>query len=98
MSLAAMHWARNQMKPGERLKQGPRLALLLLALEADSSNSASVCIDALADEMGVSDRSAQRATLALRRAGLIDIEERFKPDGTQLPNKYHLNTGCSYER
>ena len=95
MSLAAMHWANAQISNGLALKQGPRLALFLLALEADGYGNARVRIEHLAERMGASERSAQRATHALQRAQMIDIEERYEPDGTQLPNDYHLLMGAS---
>lgn len=93
MSLHAIYWAYAQINSGLTLKQGPRLALLLLALEANGYGIARVRIEHLAERMGGSERSAQRATHALQRAQLIDIEERHEPDGTQLPNDYHLLMG-----
>lgn len=90
MSLAAMHWAKNRLTWRLPIQQGPRLALLLLAIEADVNGTAMLSIEELAERMGASVRSAQRATRELGLAGLIDIEHRFDSDGTQLPNNYHL--------
>jgi len=94
MSLLAMSWARQSLKtlPVD-VKTPSRLALMLLA---DYANEQHVCwpgLSTMAEEMGCSKRSVQRAIDLLEERGLVVVESRKDRTGRQQSNRYRLAVG-----
>ncbi|OLO05257.1 helix-turn-helix domain-containing protein [Salinicola socius] len=94
MSLLAMSWARQSLKtlPTD-VKTPSRLALMLLA---DYANEQHVCwpgLSTMAEEMGCSKRSVQRAIDLLEERGLVVVESRQDKTGRQQSNRYRLAVG-----
>ncbi|WP_110642494.1 helix-turn-helix domain-containing protein [Salinicola sp. CPA57] len=94
MSLLAMSWARQSLKtlPTD-VKTPSRLALMLLA---DYANEQHVCwpgLGTMAEEMGCSKRSVQRAIDLLEERGLVVVESRQDKTGRQQSNRYRLAVG-----
>lgn len=86
MSIRAMTWAWGR-------PLGPAAKLVLMAL-ADIADDHGVCwpsVGHLAMKCTVSERTAQRLLAGLERVGLIDVEPRFRPDGSRTSNRFRLN-------
>lgn len=94
MSLAAMHWARQTMRHAPASVKAPaRLALMLLADYADEDHVSWPSLGTMAEEMGCSKRSVQRAIDALEAHGLVAVEIRRAANGRQQSNRYRLAVG-----
>src|SRR5690554_1390703 len=94
MSLHAMHWARQSMKRMPASVKAPsRLALMLLADYADEDHVSWPSLGTMAEEMGCSKRSVQRAIDLLEQHGLVDVEARLAANGRQQSNRYRLAVG-----
>ncbi|SDO71733.1 Helix-turn-helix domain-containing protein [Halomonas shengliensis] len=94
MSLAAMHWARQTMRHAPASVKAPaRLALMLLADYADEDHVSWPSLGTMAEEMGCSKRSVQRAIDALEDHGLVAVEIRHAANGRQQSNRYRLAVG-----
>lgn len=86
MSIHALSWAWQQPV------KDPASKLILLKL-ADQANDHGECWPArctIADECGVSVATVKRRIAALAAAGLLDVEERRRDDGSQSSNLYRL--------
>ena len=80
-----MTWAWGQ-------SLGPAAKLVLMAL-ADIADDRGVCwpsVGHLASKCTVSERTAQRLLALLERLRLIDVEARFRPDGSRASNRFRL--------
>ena len=92
MSHAAREWAWRQ-----NLKPIPKSVLVVLG---DHANDAGVCwprIATIAEKVGVSKRTVQRALQHLVSRGLISVKQRYRNDGSHSSNLYrlHLDRGVS---
>jgi GntR family transcriptional regulator len=92
VSHAAREWAWRQ-----NLKPIPKSVLVVLG---DYANDAGVCwprIATIADKVGVSPRTVQRAIQHLVQRGLITVDDRYRSDGSHTSNLYrlHLDQGVS---
>lgn len=92
MSHAAREWAWHQ-----NLKPIPKSVLVVLG---DHANDAGVCwprIAIIAEKVGVSKRTVQRAIHLLVQRGLITVEQRYRSDGSHSSNRYrlHLDRGVT---
>jgi len=85
VSHAARAWALRQ-----DLKPIPKFVLVVLS---DAANDQGHCwprISTIADKVGVSTRTVQRAIQLLVRRELITVEERYRSDGSCSSNLYQL--------
>lgn len=85
MSIRAMIWAWGR-------PLGPAAKLTLMAL-ADIADDQGICwpsVGLLATKCTISERTTQRLLASLERLGLIDIEPRFRPDGSRTSNRFRL--------
>lgn len=71
---------------------GPAAKLVLMAL-ADIADDQGICwpsVGHLATKCTISERTAQRLLAGLERLGLIEVEPRFRPDGSRTSNRFRL--------
>ncbi|MFK4017264.1 helix-turn-helix domain-containing protein [Cobetia marina] len=94
MSMRAMAWAREAMAalPAD-VNATPRLTLLLLA---DFANEQGICwptVSRLANEVGCTPRTVQRAMEVLVEQGMLKVVPRKVETGRQVSNFYLLPIG-----
>ena len=85
MSIAAMNWVWA-------LRLRPSVKFVLLAL-ADAADDNGVCwpsVPTIANKTCLEDRSVQRILSSVKRDGLLEIERRYRKDGTPTSNRYRL--------
>jgi hypothetical protein len=92
VSHAAREWALRQ-----DFRPIPKFVLTVLG---DAANEQGVCwprISIIADKVGVSPRTVQRAVQHLVERGLITVKQRYRNDGSCSSNLYrlHLDRGVS---
>lgn len=86
MSIIARDWALAQS-----LAPGPKFVLVILADAADDQGVCWPRISTVANKVGVSRRTVQRAIQYLAQRKLITVEPRLRPDGSSSSNQYCLN-------
>lgn len=94
MSVKAISWAWEN----GRGTAAQRLVLLALA---DSANDDGECwpgMGTIAKKTGVSVRSVHRAIGALEQAGLVEVQERRRSNGSYTSHLYRLTIGHSVRR
>ena len=80
-----MNWAWLQILP-------PVLKLVLMAL-ADAANEEGICwpnVKTIANKCSISPRTVRRAIAELKFRGLLQIDIRYRSDGSQTSNNYQL--------
>lgn len=85
MSISAMNWAWQ-------LRLKPTIKFVLMAL-ADASDDDGYCwpsIPTLAKKTCLDDRSVQRIINRLKIDGLVNVQSRFRNDGSPTSNGYRL--------
>jgi DNA-binding transcriptional ArsR family regulator len=87
MSIDAYKWAWQQSFPDPTRK----LVLLALADHADVKGQCWPGIESLAKKCDVTPRTIRRHLRLLEEAEKLRREYRFKPSGTPMSNRYHLN-------
>jgi hypothetical protein len=85
MSIVAMNWVW-QLK----LKPSVKFVLLALADAADDSGYCWPSIKTIADKTNLDDRSVQRILSKLKTNNLVQIQKRFRGDGSPTSNSYLL--------
>ena len=85
MSIAAMHWAWHQA-----LKPVPKLILMALADAADDQGVCWPSIPTVARKCCLSKRTIQRTLQDLVNGGWLQVEPRFRKDGSRTSNSYRL--------
>lgn len=66
---------------------------LILVVLAEHANEEGICWPAtkrIAQNASVSPRSAKRLIRQLEQGGFLSVIQRFRDDGSQTSNKYHL--------
>lgn len=87
MSVAAMHWAWNQVLP-----PAPKLILMALADNADDAGYCWPRVKKIAERCSVSERTVQRTLKNFETSALLKVIRRFRPeDGRQTSNGYQLS-------
>lgn len=74
------------------LRLRPSVKFVLLAL-ADAADDNGVCwpsVPTIANKTCLEDRSVQRILTNVKRDGLLEIERRYRKDGTSTSNRYRL--------
>lgn len=85
MSITAREWALRQA-----LAPVHKFVLVVLADAADDQGVCWPRISTVADKVGVSTRTVQRAVQHLARHKLITVEPRLRSDGSSSSNRYLL--------
>ena len=85
MSIDAMNWVWTR-----RLRPSIKFVLLALADAADDNGICWPSIPTLANKTCLDDRSVQRILSNVKRDGLLDVERRYRKDGTPTSNRYRL--------
>ncbi len=85
MSITARDWALAQS-----LAPGPKFVLVVLADAADDQGVCWPRISTVAEKVGVSRRTVQRAIQYLVQRKLVMVEPRLRPDGSSSSNRYRL--------
>lgn len=85
MSIAAMNWVWSL-----RLKPTPKFVLLALADAADDKGYCWPSVPTLARKTCLDDRSVQRILGRLKAEGLLQVQQRFRKDGSPTSNGYRL--------
>ncbi len=86
MSIAAQKWALRQ-----ELGPVPKFVLVVLA---EAGNAEGICwprVSTIAERVGVSTRTVQRAIQYLVRQKLVTVEPQLRPDGSSTSNRYRLS-------
>jgi hypothetical protein len=86
MSIAAINWAWQ-------LSLKPTIKLVLMAL-ADAANDECLCwpsVPTLSHKTCMNERSVQRILKALEDGNFIEVQARFRKDGSRTSNKYRLS-------
>lgn len=90
MSIRAMNWAWS-------LKLRPSVKFVLMAL-ADAADDDGYCwpsIPTLARKTCLDDRSVQRILNRLKAEDLVQMQQRFRSDGSPTSNRYRLSLNAS---
>lgn len=85
MSITAREWALRQA-----LGPVPKFVLVVLADAADDQGTCWPRISTVAEKVGVSTRTVQRAVQHLAKYKLISVEPRKRSDGSSSSNLYRL--------
>ncbi len=85
MSISARDWALAQT-----LAPGPKFVLVVLADAADDQGVCWPRISTVAEKVGVSSRTVQRAIQYLVQRKLVVVEPRLRNDGSSSSNRYRL--------
>ena len=85
MSFTASEWALRQA-----LGPVPKFVLVVLADAADDEGICWPRISTIAERVGVSTRTVQRAIQYLVQRKLVTVEPRLRPDGSSSSNRYRL--------
>ncbi|MDA8328741.1 MAG: helix-turn-helix domain-containing protein [Betaproteobacteria bacterium] len=86
MSIAAMNWVWQL-----RLKPSIKFVLLALADAADDTGYCWPSIPTLAKKTSLDDRSVQRILHKLKADDLVQVQNRFRNDGSATSNGYRLS-------
>lgn len=85
MSVKALGWAFIQP-----VKTTARFVLVVLADHADQAHSCYPSVSRIAARTGLGPSTVRRALHYLQEAGLLRIEERVRPNGSQTSSRYYL--------
>lgn len=85
MSIVALNWAWQL-----RLKPTTKLVIMALADAADDEGYCWPSIPTLANKTCMDERSVQRILKELKSSNFIEVQARFRSDGSPTSNKYRL--------
>jgi DNA-binding transcriptional ArsR family regulator len=85
VSVEALRWAFIQP-----VKSTPRFVLVVLADHADQAHSCYPSVSRISERTGLGASTVRKALHSLQEAGLIQIQERVRGNGSQTSSRYVL--------